>query len=195
MQRKTFGWTNPSSAVAKNINLGFEPSSITTTNVTDGKQYYWDEEMPAGYYQTVDTGAITTSNGFTSLNQSGCLGSVISGFTNANPGVITVANASIFTAGDSMIVTQLADDQTAATSLNGTYEVASVTATTITLVENTTSYSAYVSGGIAIPKEDSAGDPIAAANRAIQGVTLGTGVVGGNSDVMTLVAYGADPVT
>jgi hypothetical protein len=195
MQIFTYGWTNPATAVAKNINMGFQPSSITTTNVTDGKQYYWDENMTDGYYVTVDTGAVTTSNGFTPLNQSGSLGSAVSGFTNANPGVITVADASIFTAGDSIIVTQLADDQSAATSLNGTFEVASVTATTITLVENTTAYSVYVSGGVAIPKSDSAGDPISAANRAVQGVTLGTGVVGGNTDVMTLVAYGADPVT
>jgi len=197
-QMKVWTWTNPAAAVVRNESIGFTVDQITVTNVTDGVQYYWDSSMTNGYYVTVDTGVVTTSNGFTPLAQSTAVGATISGFTNASPGVITVNDTSTFgfAAGDTIKVSELADDLTGDESLNNTFTVASVTATTITLVEDTsvTGYSVYVSGGIVTRVSDTDGTPIALENQAILGITLGTGVVGGNNDVMTAVAIGSNVV-
>jgi hypothetical protein len=195
-QAKTFGWTNPTPAVARHQSIGFAISEIQTTNLTDGKSYYWNSAMPNGYYQTVDTGAVTTSNGFTPLSTSSIYGATISGFTNANPGVITASNIALvgIVAGDTIKVAELADDGAGTASLNGTYTVASVTATAITLVESTVGYSAYVSGGVASRVEDSAGNPIPTENFGIQGILIGTGVVGTDGDVMVANVKGDNSV-
>lgn len=197
-QMKVFGWTNPATAVVRNESIGFTVSEITVTNITDGEQYYWNSSMTDAYWLMVDTGAVTTSNGFTPLAQSTAVGATISGFTNANPGVITVNDTATFgfAAGDTIKVVEVADDLTGDASLNNTFTVASVTATTITLVENTTvtAYSVYVSGGMAIRVSDTDSNPIPVENLAIGGITLGTGVVGGNDDVMVAVAHGDNVV-
>lgn len=194
MQRKSFAWTNPASAVAKNIDLGFVPSEVWITNLTDGVLYYWNDNFTDAYVMTVSSGSIATSNGVTPLDQDAQYGSAISGFTNANPGVVTVADGTIFTAGDTVNAMGIADDQSQSSSLNGQFTVASVSGNSVTLSENTTSYSVYVSGGLLVPVSDSAGDPIPTQNYSIQGVLLGTSAVGGNNDSMALVAYGPDPV-
>lgn len=197
-QMKVWGWTNPATAVARNESVGFTVSQITVTDVTNGNQWYWDSSMTSGYYVLVSSGAVTTSNGFTPLAQSTAVGATISGFTNANPGVITVNDTATFgfATGDTIKVAQVADDGTGTNSLNNTFTVASVTATTITLVENTsvTGYSVYVSGGIVTRVSDTDGTPVPLENHAIQGITLGTGVMGGNAAVMTAVAFGENPV-
>ena len=197
-QIKTFSWTNPASAVARNLDVGFAVAEVTTINVTAGGSFQWMDTMPVGYYLDVDAGTITTSNGFTPLAQSAVFGATVTGFTNANPGVITASNIAQvgIVAGDTIKVAAIADDGTG-TSLNGTFTVASVTATAITLVENTSAptYSVYVSGGKATRVTDSSGDAIPTENFAIQGVTLGTGVVGGNNDVMVAVVRGSNSVT
>jgi len=194
-QSKTISWTNPAAAVARNMDCGFEVSECTSTDITNGKSYYWVNGMGDGYYQTVDTGAVTTSNGFTPLAQSAVYGCAISAFTNANPGVITAANiAAVGVAiGDTITVSDLADDGSA-TSLNGTFTVASVTATAITLVENTSAYSVWVSGGIVKRVTDVNGDAVPRENFAIQGMTLGTGCVGANNAVMIAVFKSDNPV-
>lgn len=198
VQMKVWGWTNPATAVVRNESVGFTVSEIRVTDVTNSKQYYWNSSMTNGYYQTVDTGTVTTSNGFTPLAQSTAVGATISGFTNANPGVITVNDTATFgfAAGDTIKVSAVADDGTGTNSLNNTFTVASVTATTITLVENTsvTGYSVYVSGGYVTRVSDTDGTPIAQQNYAIRGITLGTGVMGGNNAVMTAVAFGENTV-
>ena len=197
-QMKVFGWTNPATAVVRNESIGFTVGEITVTNVTDGKQYYWNSSMANGYYVTVDTGAVTTSNGFTPLSQSTAIGATISGFTNANPGVITVNDTGAFgfAAGDTIKVSEVADDLTGTLSLNNTFTIASITATTITLVENTTvtGYSVWVSGGKAVRVSDTDGVTIPVENHAIGGITLGSGVVGGNDDVMVAVVHGENVV-
>ena len=96
--------------------------------------------------------SVATSNGITLLNAStktARFGAIVSGFTNANPGVITVDSTTGITAGCVIKVEGIADDQTGTLPLNGTYTVASVTATTITTATNTTvtGYSVWVSGG------------------------------------------------
>lgn len=198
MQMKTFSWTNPASAVARDLDCGFTVAEATSINITDGGSFFWCDSMTSGYYLDVDAGTITTSNGFTPLNQGDVFAASISAFTNANPGVITASNVSAlgFAAGDTIGVSNLADDQSGTASLNGQFTVASVTATTITLVENTsvTGYSVYVSGGLATRISDTNGDPVASDNAGIRGITLGTGVVGGNNDVMAAVCKSKEPV-
>jgi len=194
---KVFGWTNPAlGTAARNQEIGFTVGEITVSNLTVGVQYYWNSSMPSGSWIQVDTGAYTAANGFTPLAQSTAVGATISGFTNANPGVITVNDTAIFgfAAGDTIKVCALADDLSTANSLNGTFTVASITSTTITLVEDTTLYSVYVSGGDVFRVTDSAGDPVPIDNLAIRGVTIGSSVVGTNSDVMVGVAKSEEPV-
>lgn len=189
-------WTNANPAVARNQSIGFQVTEITTVDVTNGGSFYWNSSMAEGYYLDVDAGTITTSNGFTPYNSGASFGPVISGFTAANPGVITATGISDFgvAAGDTIRVVAVADDQSG-TTLNGTYTVASVTATTITLNESTSGYSAYVSGGFVQRVSDADGVPIPIENKGIQGMTFGTGVVGQASAVMTYVAKGDNPVT
>ena len=197
-QIKTFSWTNPATAVARNLDVGFAVAEVTVINVTAGGSFQWIDTMPSGYYLDVDAGTITTSNGVTPLAQSAVFGATITGFTNANPGVITASNIAQvgIVAGDTIKVASVANANTG-TSLNGTFTVASVTATTITLTQNTSAptYAVYGSGGRATRVSDSAGTPIATNNYAIQGVTLGTGVVGGNNDVMVAIVKGSNSVT
>lgn len=196
-QIKRFSWTNPSSAVARNLDCGFDVAHVKTIDVTNGGSWEWIAGMPDGYSLDVDAGSIATSNGFTPLSQSARFGAAISGFTNASPGVITVNETAAFgfAAGDTIKVAGIADDGSAANSLNGEYTIASVTATTITLNEATNSgYSVYVSGGFVSRVSDSAGAAVATDNVAIRGITVGTTPVGANDAVMVAICYGEEPV-
>ena len=140
VQMKTWTWTNETPAVALNRELGFKVARIITTDNTNGGQRSWNSQMDDASYVTVDTGAITSSNGFTPLDQSFRIGPVISGFSLASPGVMNVDSTSEFgfAAGDTVNVVNLADDQAGTSTLNGSFVVASVTNTTITTTTNTT---------------------------------------------------------
>lgn len=199
-QVRTFSWTNPATAVARNLNVGFVVAEITTTDITNGGQWNWNSEMASGSSIDVDSGAYSASNGFTPLAQSSAYGASISGFTNANPGVISVDDVVTFgyAAGDTIKVAQVADDGSGTNSLNGQFTIASVSssANTITLVENTsvTGYSVYVSGGTVIRVSDSDGVAIPTENFAIRGITVGTTPVGANNAVMKAVVIGKESV-
>jgi hypothetical protein len=197
-QIKTFSWTNPSTAVARNLDVGFEVTEITTINKTDGGSFYWCVGMDNASFLDVDAGTITTTNGFTPLSQSAMYGASITAFSNANPGVITASDITQvgIVAGDTIKVAEVADDGSG-TSLNGEFTVASVTTTAITLVENTSAptYSVYVSGGKVTRVSDSNGDPVPTQNYAIQGITVGTSVVGTDNDDTIAVVRGANSVT
>lgn len=195
-QVKVMGWTNPATAVARNLDAGFTIAEITTVDVTNGGSFYWNSSMTNGYYLDVDAGTITTSNGFTPLAQGAIYGATISNFTTANPGVVTAANITAcgFAAGDTIEVSAVAESG-AGTSKNGTFTVASVTGTTITLVESTVGYKTYVSGGFATRITDANDVPVATENFAIRGITAGTGVVGANNAVMVAVLKSQEPVT
>lgn len=196
-QVKSFSWTNANPAVARDLDVGFTVAEILTVDTTNGGSWQWVTGMADASYLDVDAGTITTSNGFTPLADSAEFGATISNFTNANPGVITVDDTATFgfAAGDTIMVGGLADDSAAANSLNGEFTVASVTATTITLNEDTSSgYSAYVSGGVARRVSDTNGDPVATENFAIRGMTVGTGAVGAASAVMVAIVKGQEPV-
>ena|SRR3990172_9487630 len=196
-QVKTFTWTNANPAVAHNINCGFTVAEVTTVDTTNGGSWYWNSQMANASSLDVDSGAYSGANGFTPLAQSAAYGATVSGFTNANPGVITVNDTATFgfAAGDTIKVSGIADDGSA-TSLNqdSTFTVASVTATTITLDQNTSAYSVYVSGGRASRVSDTNGVAIPVENLAIRGITVGTTPVGANSAVMVAVCRSSESV-
>lgn len=198
-QMKVAGYTNPSSGTAAtNISFGFQVDSITVYNQTTGAISSWNSSMADASFFDVDAGTYTSTNGFTPVSQGATYGASISAFSNANPGVITVNDTAAFgfAVGDTIEVSEVADDLTGTNSLNGTYTIASLTATTITTTTNTstTGYSVWVSGGVVTRVSDSNGKAIATENFAIQGLTFGTSVVGANSDVVTYVAFGSNSV-
>ena len=195
-QIKRFAWTNPATAVAKNLDVGFTVAKIEIYNLTTVAALAWTADMAVASIFNVGVPAYTTTNGVTPLAQSSAYGATISGFTNANPGVLTVNDTATFgfAAGDTIKVAQLADDSSAANSLNGNFTIASLTATTITLVEDTSAYSVYVSGGVVSRVSDTNGVAIPIENFAIRGVRLGTSAVGGNSEAMVAIVYGENSV-
>lgn len=197
-QIKTFSWTNPNPAVAKNLDVGFTVAEITTIDTTNGGSWQWVSGMADASSLDVDAGTISVTDGFSPLSQDATYGATISGFTNANPGVITVNDTSTFgfAAGDTIKVAEVADDLLGINSLNGTFTVASVTSTTITLVEDTsgTAYSGYISGGVVTRVSDVNGNPIATENFAIRGITVGTTPVGAASASMVAIVKGTEPV-
>jgi len=195
-QSKTFPWTNPNPAIARNLDVGFQANEITIVDITNGGQYYWNDGFPDGYIQDVDAGSMITTNGVTPLSQGGMFGAAVSNFTSANTGVITAANIAAFgfAVGDTIKVVAVAESGGAG-SKNGTFTILSLTATAITLVENTTGYATYVSGGYVSRVTDVNGDPVATNNVAIQGLTLGTSAVGANSASMSAVVRGPNSVT
>jgi hypothetical protein len=171
------------------VKVGFVPAKIELINLTQvqtptnthGWKAIWQQGMIAGsailttYETATNINDVTTykaTNGITLLNplgsEQGQYGAVVSGFTNANPGVLTVDStfAAGITAGCIIRVSLVADNEAGTTSLNGDYYVASVTATTITLGTapaglwpvnswtlplsslNTSAASVYISGGV-----------------------------------------------
>lgn len=198
-QLKVVSWTNPSSGTAaRNQSVGFAVAEVLVTNQTSGGQFYWNSSMTDGYYVTVSSGNVTTSNGFTPLSQNAKYGATISNFTNANTGVITVGDTATFgfAVGDTIKVSEVADDLTGTNSLNGTFVIQSLTSTTITTTTDTsvTGYSVYVSGGVVTRVSDTNGTAIPTENFAIEGMTIGTGAVGSNDDFMTAVFRGDNNV-
>jgi len=194
-QTQRISWTNPNPAVARNLDVGFDPVEITIVDLTNGGSWYWSSGFTDATVLDVDAGTIAGSNGVTPLAQNAIFGAAISGFTNANPGVITAASVTQvgIVAGDTIKVAGIADDGTA-TSLNAEYTVASVTATTITTGTNTSAFSVYVSDGVASRVSDTNGAAIPTENVAIRGLTLGTSAVGASSASMTATVRGDEPV-
>tara|TARA_R110002096_G_scaffold48903_1_gene129381 strand:+ start:2836 stop:3432 length:597 start_codon:yes stop_codon:yes gene_type:complete len=196
-QIKTFTWTNASSAVARDQDVGFVVAEATTVDTTNGGSWYWNSQMADAASLDVDSGSFSTSNGFTPLSQSSQYGATMSALTAASPGVITCGNTAVagFAAGDTIKVERVAESGSG-TSLNrATFTIASLTATTITLDQNTSSDAVYVSGGVVSRVSDSAGAAVAQQNFAIRGLTVGTTPVGANSAVMVMVCKSAESVT
>ena len=198
-QMKTFSWTNANPAVARNLNVGFQVTRVTTYDISNGGAWVWSSDFADASSMVVESGVYSAANGFTPLAQSSAFGATISGFTNANPGVITVNDTATFgfAAGDTIKVAEVADDGAdAALSLNraSTYTIASITGTTITLDQNTTSDNVYVSGGVASRVKDTNGVAIPTENFSIRGITVGTTPVGAASAIMKSVVEGENVV-
>ena len=196
-QSKSFTWTNAAAALARDQDVGFLVEEAITVDTTNGGSWYWNAQMADASSLDQDSGAFSTSNGFTPLSQSSNYGATMSAMTAANPGVITCGNTAVagFAAGDTIAVERVAESG-AGTSLNRrTFTIASLTATTITLDQNTTSDAVYVSGGVVSRVSDTNSVAIAQENFAIRGITVGTTPVGANNAVMVMVCRSAESVT
>ena len=188
-QLKTLQWTNPASAIAKDVSVGFSVTRVTTYDLTNGNAWIWVYGMTNAYYMNVATGAITTSNGWTPLAQQALFASPITGITRAADTVFTCSylDQFSFAVGDTVKATEIADDLSGLT-LNRNYTVLSVSGTQITCSEDTSSgYSAYVSGGFLSQVKNSSNVPYATTNVAIQGGIIGTGMVGANNASMCAI--------
>ena len=195
-QAYSLTWTNPASAVAKNVSIGFEVSRVQTIDITNGGSWMWIYGMPNGYFITLASGVVTTSNGFTPLSESALFGAPITAVTLAADTIFTCSylDQFSFAVGDTVKATAIADDLTAAT-LNANYTVKAVSATQITCNEDTSSgYSAWVSGGFLSQIKNSSNVPYPTKNVAIEGGTLGTGIVGANNASMVAYFEGQNPV-
>jgi hypothetical protein len=186
------------------VKVGFEPGLIRVVNQgsmaapanTDVLRFSWQYGMISGSadIETLNAGLIpvptyTATNGITLLGYApgahAQYGAVVSAFTNANPGVITVDTTTGITAGCVIKVEGLADDQTGTGALNGSYTVASVTSTAITLTTTTVGKAVYISGGyVTLVTNANATSPNppyniysnkpTSYNQAIQGFRVGT---------------------
>jgi hypothetical protein len=195
-QLQTKSWTNPNPAVARNVSVGFSVARVQTIDVTNGGSWMWVYGMPNGYYLDVDAGTITTSNGWTPLAQQALFGAPITGATNAADVVFTCSflDQFSFAVGDTVKATDIADDLTGTGTLNGLYTVLSVSATTVTCSESTVGKAVYVSGGYLSQVKNSSNVPYPTVNVAIQGGTIGTGMVGAASAAMVAVFEGQNSV-
>ena len=195
-QIKTFTLNNASSAVARVLDVGFTVASITTVDTTNGGSWFWTSDMADAAVLDVDSGSFTTTNGFTPLSESANYGAAISALTAANPGVMTVDDSGPagFAIGDTIVTGAIAESGTGASLNRRTFTIASLTATALTLDQNTTSDAVYVSGGFVTRLSDTNGDAIARENFARQGITVGTTPVGANSAVMVAIVQGVGSV-
>ena len=199
-----------SASAAIIVPVGFQAGKIEITNLnaaaspSNGLIYraYWDFGMPdASVRKTTFTTVsatlcdVTTYSSTNGISMKGFgsfaaaqYGAVVSGFTNASNGVITVDNTTGIAAGAVILVAAIADDQSTAIDLNGQYTVQSVTSTTITLTTSTSGASVYISGGFVTlvtnanattpnPPNDIYSNVPTWYNQAYQGFTIGTAII------------------
>ena len=189
------------------VKVGFQPGKVEVINRSSAITPV-NAEVLSGMWQygmangsvlirtfnagLVDLGTYSATNGITLIgfptqSPDARFGAVVSAFTNANPGVLTVDTTVGITAGCVIKVEGIADDQTG-TTLNGTYTVASVTGTTITTATNTAAYGVWVSGGyvsvvtnatpvIPNPPYNIYSPVQTLYNQAIQGIIIGTALL------------------
>ncbi len=211
-QMFTYSFTSAASPVNVDINIGFDAAEVRLMNITGMgstanpgiiKRAEWNDQMTQAYAvllkntnsAATDESSIITSLGISMITDGAVYGSPVTGFTNNNPGVLTVTDVAGggFTAGDTIKVTEIADDLTGSGTLNGTYVIASVTATTITLTTSTAGKAVYVSGGNVTRVTNAAGTPIATLNRGQRKVRIGTGAQPASS-LCTVVILGKNSV-
>jgi hypothetical protein len=207
----TYSFTSAAVPVNEDINVGFTPAkcevyvqttagssanpgvvqeAIRTDTMVNGEALIRKNTNGAATL----TSAFITSGGISFLTSGAVYGSSITGFTNANPGVITVSNAAAagFAAGDLVQVASVANTG-AGTSLNGQFTVASVSGNSITLTANTSAYGVYVSGGFLTRVSNSSGVPIATQNIGENFVRIGTGAQAASSEIHVVI-YGKNSV-
>jgi hypothetical protein len=195
-QLKTVSWTNPATAVARNVSVGFAVARVQVIDVTNGANQLWVYGMPNASHMNVATSAVTLTNGFTPLAQQVLFAAPITAVTRAADTVFTCSflDQFSFAVGDRVKATAIADDGTGLT-LNADYTVLSVSATAITCSESTASgFSAYVSGGFLSQISNASGVPYPTVNVAVEGGILGTGMVGANGASMVAIFEGQNPV-
>ena len=207
-QQATFKWTNAAAAAARTQLLGFAPAHIVILGDSGVvARFEWNDQMAEGsVIVTSQLGAMTksTADGITynssPVGQFGqpLVGAGAAAFTNANPGVITVSDGSVFRAGDVISVSGVANTAVGET-LNGQYTIASISGDALTTTTNTTAYGVRVSGGNAslVSRVDAEGNlsPSVVSNSAGFSVLIGTAAVGANDQEMVMTVWGKNNVT
>ena len=210
-----------SGGAAYNLNVGFVPDTVTVWNytkwATDGSKvkFYWHKGMTAAYALSEicdDTGvnrAIETSNGFTEYDSSSITDNsrTVSGITAANPGVVTVSSsigASASADGAWFGIDQITDstkpfaDSVKFDDIGGMVELNALgpvrikswlSSTTFSLDLDTSSYTAF-SAGTARNQALNVSTDIK--DSGFKGITLGSTVIGANSDVLYIECVKSD---
>ena len=190
MKSKVFSFT--SGGAAYNLIVGFAPTRVvavnTTKYATDASviESRWDSSMADGYsYNLVNeadaaVASISTSNGFTPYASSNFASNeyTITGISQASSAVVTATNTA--EAGDYIYISGVVG----MTEINDNhYKVLSATSSSITIDVDSSSFTAYSSGGVAKNvssiQEDTGG----------VGITLGTDVVGADGDVIKVYCF------
>lgn len=197
-----------SGGAAYNLNIGFVPDTVEVWNYTqwavDAKtvKSYWHRGMTTAYAlnerceDTSTNRTASTSNGFTVLETTSIATnqSAVSAITAANPPVVTVASTSLFTTDDVVRLHNIGG----MTQVEGvSYNITVINSTTFSLQDmdgndiDGTAFTAYTSSA-----DDFAVDITAEVRQAGQfRITLGTDVVGADSDVLYVTATQADTFT
>ena len=191
---------------AYTLELGFVPETVEVWNYTkwanDGStaKSYWHRGMTAGYAlnelceDTSTNHTASTSNGFTVLKTMSLTAApqALTGITAANPPVVTVAATATYSNNDVIRMHGVLGK----TEVNAVdYRITVINSTTFSLQDMAgndivgAGYTAYTSGGYVVNNSIEVND--AGSFR----ITLGTDVVGSNSDVLYVSATQADTFT
>lgn len=190
MKSKLFSFT--SGGAAYNLIVGFAPTRVEVLNstkyATDASiiESKWDSSMAAGYSYNIINEAdaaiasISTSNGFTPYGASNFATNqyTITGISAAAQAVVTATNTA--SVGDYVYITGVVG----MTEINDAhYKVVAASSSAITIDVDSSSFTAYSSGGVAKNVSETQVD-----NGGV-GITLGTAVVGADSDVMKVTCF------
>jgi len=185
-----------SAGAAYNLDIGFEPTTLTVWNSTkwetDGTKvlFFWHKGMASGYSlsevadDTAINRVIDTTNGFTPYDTSAVSGNyqTASGITKANPGVVTITSTTGWEAGNALRFGGL----TEMTELNVTqkpiYIKEIIDGTTFSILDTSTYGTAETTGGTVYNLSK-----VVEAS-GFKGMTLGTTVIGANDDIIFVTA-------
>jgi len=185
-----------SGGAAYNLDIGFEPTEVVVWNATkwasDGTKvlFYWHKGMAAASALSEiadDTGinrAIEATNGFTLYDTSAVTANyqVLSGITKANPGVVTVPSTTGWEEGDAIRFQNLVEMVELNNTAKPIYIKEIINGTTFS-ISDTSAYTAETSITAQVYNLSKA---VTAAG--FKGMTLGTTVMGANSDVLYITA-------
>jgi len=194
-----------SGGAAYDLDVGFVSDRVIVRNRTkwasDGiaVKHYWNRWMTDAYADseiTDDTGvnrSLQTTNGFTPISTNSVTSNqaTISGASQASPCVLSVTSHGFGNADD--VVTVRVRDVVGMVELNGNmYKAVIVDANYVRLLTMTgdnldsSGFTTYGSGGVLF------GLSLIAEDEGFTGITLGTGVVGANSDWLEVTCYQDD---
>lgn len=172
---------------------------VLVHNITTGKMYKWIKGMPAGKAIEVG-GALVAANGFTPFKQKDSFTTTkakITAVTKGNPTVITLDDASKFTA--NQVVRFALQSTFKMVELNGKQaKILSVDATakTITVDLDSTNFTDFATSnkgsaivsvvGISPTCNGICGISSLSIGRSAYGLTLGTGVVGADKNILII---------
>lgn len=210
-QMMTYTFTSAAAPANVDINVGFDVAYVELINQTGQgssanpgvvKRASWSDTMGAANAVTIkntdgaatDTSAYITSLGFSMIKDGAIFGSAISSYTNANPAVITVADAvtSGFAVGDTIQVAEMAYSGAGANP-NTTYTIVSIAGNAITTSTDSTAFGVRVSGGNLFRVSDVNGKPVPTQNFGQLKLRVGTGVQSASS-VTHVIIWGKNSV-